>query len=136
MRKTITVDQYNITLIRKQFSEQLIAALADCGEIPIEHEAALLSKFVSVFTHFHNPHKDYGPNRLFRNDLKEALEKIGLHGSTFPGGKNSKFKRPASPINRMASTTVTTKDMEVIHYSPSLLYSTPVLTPLRLSIGK
>ena len=34
-----------------------------------------LSKFVSVFIHFHNPHKDYGSNRLFHNDLKEALEK-------------------------------------------------------------
>ena len=64
MRKTITVNQYNIALTRKQFSEQLIAALVDYGEIPIEHEAALLSKFVSVFTHFHNPHKDYGSNRL------------------------------------------------------------------------
>jgi hypothetical protein len=38
MRKTITVDQYNIALTRKQFSEQLIAALADYGEIPAEHE--------------------------------------------------------------------------------------------------
>ncbi len=75
MRKTITVDQYNIALTRKQFSEQLIAALADYGEIPAEHEATLLSKFVSVFTNFHNPHKEYGSNRLFHNDLKEALEK-------------------------------------------------------------
>ena len=75
MRKTITVDQYNIALTRKQFSEQLIAALADYGEIPTEHEATLLSKFVSVFTNFHNPHKEYGSNRLFHNDLKEALEK-------------------------------------------------------------
>ena len=47
----------------KQFSEQLIAALADYGEILIEHEATLLSKFVSVFTHFHNPNKDYGSRR-------------------------------------------------------------------------
>ena len=28
-----------------------------------------------VFAHFHNPRKDYGSNRLFQNDLKEALEK-------------------------------------------------------------
>ena len=71
-RKTITVDQNNIALSRMQFSEHLIA---DFDEMPVEHEAALLSKFVSVFTHFHNPHKDYGSNRLFHNDLKEALEK-------------------------------------------------------------
>ena len=31
MRKTIMVDQYNIALTREQFSEQLIAALADYG---------------------------------------------------------------------------------------------------------
>ena len=36
MRKTITIDQYNIALTRKQFSGQLIATLADYGEIPIE----------------------------------------------------------------------------------------------------
>jgi len=81
MRKTITVDQYNIALTRKQFSEQLIAALADYGEIPAEHEATLLSKFVSVFTNFHNPHKEYGSNRLFHNDLKEALEKDAAYSA-------------------------------------------------------
>ena len=66
MRKTITVDQYNIALICEQFSEQLIAVLPDYGEIPIEPKAALLSKFVSVLTHFHNLHKDYGSNRSSR----------------------------------------------------------------------
>ena len=76
MRKTITVDQYNIAQTRRQFSEQLIAALVDYGEIPIEHEAALLSKFVSFFIHFHYRHKDYGSNRLFHNDLKESSRRM------------------------------------------------------------
>ena len=75
MRKTITVDQANIAQTRKQFSEQLISALADFGDMPADSEALLLSKFEKVFTHFHNPRKDYGSNRLFQNDLKEALEK-------------------------------------------------------------
>ncbi len=35
----------------------------------------LLSKFVKVFTNFHNPRKDYGSNRLFQSNLKAALEK-------------------------------------------------------------
>ena len=71
MRKTITVDQVNIALTRKQ----LISALADYGDMPADSEALLLSKFEKVFTHFLNPRKDYGSNRLFQNDLKEALEK-------------------------------------------------------------
>ena len=75
MRKTITVDQANIAQTRKQFSEQLISALADFGDMPADSEALLLSKFEKVFTSFHNPHKDYGSNRLFQSDLKEALEK-------------------------------------------------------------
>ena len=73
MRKTITIDQANIALT--QLSEQLISALADYGDMPADSEALLLSKFEKVFTHFHNPRKDYGSNRLFQNDLKEALEK-------------------------------------------------------------
>ena len=40
MRKTITVDQANIALTRKQFSEQLISALADYGDMPADSEAA------------------------------------------------------------------------------------------------
>ena len=40
-----------------------------------DSEALLLSKFEKVFTHFHNPRKDYGSNRLFQSDLKKALEK-------------------------------------------------------------
>jgi hypothetical protein len=36
MRKTITVDQNNIALTRKQFSEQLISALADFGDMPLD----------------------------------------------------------------------------------------------------
>ncbi len=43
--------------------------------MPADSEALFLSKFEKVFTHFHNPRKDYGSNRLFQNDLKEALEK-------------------------------------------------------------
>jgi hypothetical protein len=43
--------------------------------MPADSEALLLSKFEKVFTHFHNPHKYYGSNRLFQSDLKEALEK-------------------------------------------------------------
>ncbi len=43
--------------------------------MPADLEALLLSKCEKVFTHFHNPRKDYGSNRLFQSDLKEALEK-------------------------------------------------------------
>jgi hypothetical protein len=43
--------------------------------MPADSEALLLSKFEKVLTNFHNPHKDYGSNRMFQNDLKEALEK-------------------------------------------------------------
>ena len=77
MRKPITVDQANIALTRKQFSEQLISALADFGDMPADSEGLLLSKFEKVFTHFHNPHKDYGSKRMFQNDLKEALDLYG-----------------------------------------------------------
>jgi len=41
MRKTIAVDQTNIALIRKQFSEQLISALVDYGDMPADLEALL-----------------------------------------------------------------------------------------------
>ena len=75
MRKTITIDQVNIALTRKQFSEQLILALVDFDDMPADSEVLLRSKFEKVFTHFHNHHKDYGFNRMFQNDLKEALEK-------------------------------------------------------------
>ena len=34
-----------IALTRKQFSEQLISALADYGDMPADSEALLLSKF-------------------------------------------------------------------------------------------
>ena len=70
MRKTITVNQANIALTRKQFSEQVISALVDYGDMPADSEAQLLSKFEKVFTH-----KDYGSNRLFQSDLKETLER-------------------------------------------------------------
>ena len=70
MRTTITVNQNNIALTRKQFSEQLVPALADFGDMPADSEALPLSKFEKVFTNFHNPRKDYGSNRMFQNDLK------------------------------------------------------------------
>jgi hypothetical protein len=41
MRTTITVDQKNIALTRKQFSEQLVSALADFGDMPADSEALL-----------------------------------------------------------------------------------------------
>ena len=69
MVQAITVDQHNIALTRKQFSEQLIAALVDFSEMPVKHEA-----FVSVFTHYHNPHKEFDSSRLFHNEFKKALE--------------------------------------------------------------
>jgi hypothetical protein len=55
MRTTITVDQNNIALARKQFSEQLISALVDFGNMPADSEALLLSKFEKVLTNFHYP---------------------------------------------------------------------------------
>ena len=69
MRKTITVDQNNIALTRKQLSEKLISVLADFGDMPADSEALLLSKFEKLLTNFHNPHSS---NRLFQSDLKEA----------------------------------------------------------------
>ena len=84
MRKTTTVNQANIALSRKQFSEQLISALADYGDMPADSEALLLSKFEKVCTQFHNPRKDYGSNRLFQTDLKEALEKDAAYADCCP----------------------------------------------------
>ena len=51
MQKTIMVDQNSIVLTRKQFSKQLISALAVFGDMPADWEALLLSKFEKVFTH-------------------------------------------------------------------------------------
>ena len=82
MRKTITDDQNNIALTRKQFSEQLILALAEFSDMLADSEVLPLSKFKKVFYNFHNPHKDYGSNRLFQSDLKEALEKDVTHTTT------------------------------------------------------
>ena len=42
MRKTISVDQDNTDLLRKQYFELLIASLADFGGMLEEHEATLL----------------------------------------------------------------------------------------------
>ena len=42
MRTSITVDQNNIALTRKKFSEQLISALADFGYMPIRKDVHLL----------------------------------------------------------------------------------------------
>ena len=58
MRKTITDDQNNIVLTRKQFSEQLILALAEFSDMLADSEVLPLSKFKKVFYNFHNPHKD------------------------------------------------------------------------------
>ena len=43
--------------------------------MPVDSEALLLNKFEKLFTHFHNPHKEYRSNRLFQSDLKETLKK-------------------------------------------------------------
>jgi hypothetical protein len=51
-------NQNNIALTRKQFSEQLISAMADFGYMPADSEAQLLSKFEQVFTNFHNNRKE------------------------------------------------------------------------------
>ncbi len=70
---TITVDQANIALTRKQFSEQLISALADYGDMPVDSEALLLSKFEKVFTHFYNPHKNSWERDAFRQRQRAEL---------------------------------------------------------------
>jgi hypothetical protein len=83
MRTTITVDQNNIALTRKLFSEQLISAwptLATC-------------QFEKMFTYFHNPRKDYGSNRMLQNDLKEALEKDAAKST--PGAYSTPTCLPA-----------------------------------------
>jgi hypothetical protein len=49
MRKIITVDQANIALTRKQFSEQLISAVTDFVDMSADSEALLLSKFEQQF---------------------------------------------------------------------------------------
>lgn len=36
--------------------------------MPVEHEEKLL---ISVFVNFHNPHRDFGSNRLFHDNLKK-----------------------------------------------------------------
>ena len=64
MRETITVDQNNIALTHKQFSEQLIAALVDFAD------------FVSVFTHCHNHQSNRRRtlSRLWANTVKAVGE--------------------------------------------------------------
>ena len=74
MRKTIKVDPNNIALLRKQFSEVLIASADEYGDMPEENEEELLGRFVNTFTYKYNPSRDFGSNREFYNDLKEALE--------------------------------------------------------------
>jgi hypothetical protein len=75
MQKTVTVDQANIDQLRKSYSERLISALADYGDMPADRESLLLGKFAKVFTHLSNPSKEFGGNRLFQLDLDEALGK-------------------------------------------------------------
>ena len=42
--------------------------------MPEEHKEELLGRFVNTFTYKSNPSRDFGSNREFYNDLKEALE--------------------------------------------------------------
>ena len=62
-KKTIKVDQNNITLLHKQFSETLIAASDEYSDILKEYEEELLGRFVNTFTYKHNPSRDFGSNR-------------------------------------------------------------------------
>ena len=56
------------------FSEVLIASAGEYGDMPEENEKELLGRFVNTFTYKYNPSRDFGSNREFYNDLKEALE--------------------------------------------------------------
>ena len=62
-KKTIKVDQNNITLLHKQFSETLIAASDEYSDILKEYEEELFGRFVNTFTYKHNPSRDFGSNR-------------------------------------------------------------------------
>ena len=112
MRTTITVDQNNIALTRKQFSEQLISA---------DSEALLFSNFEKVFTNFHNPRKDYGSNRMFQNDLKKTLQKDSakpslqglLTATQLVMNSWEKDSRPPASPTMSTSIIVATEDMEV-----------------------
>ena len=73
MRKTITVDQANIALTRKQFSSRPLEVSEDLFEFT-EDKRLRIGWHVA-----HNPHKDYGSNRLFQSNLKEALEKDAVY---------------------------------------------------------
>ena len=42
--------------------------------MPEEYEATLLAKIMKAFTHYHNPYKEYGSNKLFQEDLEAQLE--------------------------------------------------------------
>jgi hypothetical protein len=66
MQKTVTVDQANIDQLRKSYSERLISALVDYGDMPADRESLLLGNFAKVFTHLSNPSKEFGGNRLFQ----------------------------------------------------------------------
>ena len=74
MRKTIKVDPNNIALLRKQFSEVLIASADEYGDMPEENEEELLVRLVKTFTYKYNTSRDFDSNREFYNDLKKALE--------------------------------------------------------------
>jgi hypothetical protein len=65
MEKTIMVDQANIDKLRKSYSDCLILAMADYGDMPADRESFLLGKFAKVFSHLSNPSKEFGGNRLF-----------------------------------------------------------------------
>ena len=44
-------------------SSGCFTSFADIGDMPVEHEVTLLSKFSKVLTYFHNPHKDWGRSK-------------------------------------------------------------------------
>ena len=74
MRKAIKDDQNSIALLRKQFSETLIAASDEYGDMLEEHEEELLGRFVNTFTYKSNPSRDFGSNREFNNEDDKAYQ--------------------------------------------------------------
>ena len=94
MRKTIKVDPNNIALLRKQFSETLIIASDDEYGDMSEEQEELLGRFVNTFTYKYNPSRDFGSNREFYNELKEALE------------ADEAYEAKLSPLKLLAITQV------------------------------
>ena len=118
MQKTVTIDQANIDQLRKSYSERLMSALADYGDMPADRESLLLGKFAKVFTHLSNPNKEFGGNRLFKLDLDEAVGKDAAYmvKSSLPGllattqvvmntWEKEYFKHPVLPIAANAAAS-------------------------------